>query len=151
MVHAEELASLFGPALTSFVGQDDKAHVLIGITAANKQAPLLTSVKYKVQLPDHDFVIAAKHKLTPTVIGLREIQDTPLANRTAVKYSGPTLIQVKSLKHTPSNASVQIEAVDEMLKTETMCKMDYGSTKPILILTRDGHDGPRSLYQKHSG
>ena len=87
MEHAEELASLFGPALTSFVGQDDKAHVPIGITAVNKQAPLLMSVKYKVQLPDHDFVITTKHKLTPTVIGLREIQDTPLANRTAVRYS----------------------------------------------------------------
>ena len=37
---------------------------------------------------------------------------------------------------------MQIEAVDEMLKTETMCKMDDGSTKPILILTQDGHDGP---------
>ena len=91
-------------------------------------------------------------------MGLREIQDTPLANRTAVKYSGPTLIQVKSLNHTPSNASVQIGAVDEMLKTETMCKMDDGSTKPILILTRDGHDGPRfpstrntlaSIFKEH--
>ena len=64
MEHAEELASLFGPDLTSFIGQDDKAHVPTGITAVNKQAPLLMSVKYKVQLPGHDFVIATKHKLT---------------------------------------------------------------------------------------
>ena len=61
----------------------------------------------------------------------------------SVKYFGPTIIQVKSLKHTPSNAAIQIEALDEMLKTEEMCKMNDGSTKPILILTRDGHDGPR--------
>ena len=27
MDHAEELASLFGPALTSFIGKDDKATV----------------------------------------------------------------------------------------------------------------------------
>ncbi len=142
MEHAEELASLFGSALTSFIGQDDKAHVSISITAANMQAPLLMSVKYKVQLPEHDFVIATKHKLSPTVIGLREIQDTWLADGKAVKYSKPTLIQVKSLKHTPSNTSVQIEALDELLKTEEMCKLEDGSTKPILILTRDGHDGP---------
>ena len=54
---------------------------------------------------------------------------------------------------------MQIEAADEMLKTETMCKMDDGSTKPILILTRDGHDGPRfpstrntlaSIFQEHN-
>ena len=108
------------------------------------------NVKYKVQLPDNDFVIATKHKLSPTVTGLREIQDMPLANRTAVKYCGPTLIQVKSMKHTPSNASLQIEAVDEMLETETMCKMNDGSTKPILILTLDGNDGPRFTSTRNS-
>ena len=53
------------------------------------------------------------------------------------------MIQIKSLKHTPSNAAIQIEALDEMLKSEAMCKGQDGSTKPILILTRDGHDGPR--------
>ena len=30
-----------------------------------------------------------------------------------------------------------------MLETEEICRMAEGSTKPILILTRDGHDGPR--------
>ena len=77
------------------------------------------------------------------MIGLREIQDTPLADRKAVKYFGPTVIQVKSLKHTHSNASIQIEALDSMLKNEEMCKTSEGLTKPILILSRDGHDGPR--------
>ena len=76
-------------------------------------------------------------------MGAREIQDTPLANKSAVKYFGPIYIQVKSLKHTPSNASIQIEALDKMLKSEEMCKSADGLTKPILILTRDGHDGPR--------
>ena len=143
MQHAQEFTVFFGPKLASFIGQDDKAHVSIGITAANKQAPLLMSLKYKVQLPDHDFVIARKHKLTPMVIGLPEIQDTTVADRTALKYSGPIVIQVKSLKHTPSNASIQIEALDSMLRSEEMCKTDGGVIKPILILTRDGYDGPR--------
>ena len=101
------------------------------------------SLKYKVQLPDHDFVIASKHKLTPTAIGFREIQDKPVADRTTLKYSRPTVIQVKSLKHSPSSASIQIEALDSMLRSEEMCKTDDGVTKPILTLTRDGHDGPR--------
>ena len=143
MQHAEKLAVFYWPKLASFIGQDDKAHVPIGITTANKQALLLMSLEYKVQLPDRDFVIASKRKLTPTVIGLREIQDTPVADRTALKYSGPTIIQVKLLKHTASNASIQIEALDSMLRSEEMCKTDDGVTKPILILTRDGHDGPR--------
>ena len=30
-----------------------------------------------------------------------------------------------------------------MLKNEEMCKTSEGLTKPILILSRDGHDGPR--------
>ena len=46
MEHAEELASLLGPSITNFIGQDDKAHVPIGLTAAKKQAPLLMSAKY---------------------------------------------------------------------------------------------------------
>ena len=103
MPHVEELAMFFGPKLASFIGQDDKVHIPIGITATNKQAPLLMSLKYKVQLPDHNFLIGSKHKLTPTVIGLPEIQDTPVADRTALKYSGPTMIQVKSLKCVYSN------------------------------------------------
>ena len=94
MEHAEELASLFGPTVSAFIGQDDKAHVPIGIAAANKQTPLLMNVKYQVQLLDHDFVIASKHKPTPTVIGLRENKDTPIADRKTVGYSGPTFIQV---------------------------------------------------------
>ena len=92
MQHAEELAVFFGSKLALFIGQDSKAHITIEITTANKQAPLLMSLKYKVQLLYHDFVIASKYKLTPMVINLREIQDTPVADRTALKYSGPTVI-----------------------------------------------------------
>lgn len=63
----EELASLLGPKEVLFVSQDDKARVPIGLTAANKQAPLLMHVEYRVSLPDHDWVIAARHKLIPSV------------------------------------------------------------------------------------
>ena len=44
MEQAEELTVFFGPKLTSFIGQDDKAHVPTGITAAKnccKQAGTL--------------------------------------------------------------------------------------------------------------
>ena len=39
----------------------------IGITAANKQAPLLMHVDYKATLLDHDSVVAGGHKLIPSV------------------------------------------------------------------------------------
>lgn len=140
MEHAEELTSLSGSALASFIGQDDKAHVPIDILAANKQAQLLMSVKYKIQLPDHDFFNSTKCKLTLIVIDLREIKDASLANRNAVQYARPTLIQIKSLKQAQFNAAVQVEVLYEV-KTEELCKLEDRSAKPILILTQDGHDG----------
>lgn len=48
-----------------FLSQDDKARVVIGLAAANKQAPILMHVEYKVSLPDHDWVVAQRHKLIP--------------------------------------------------------------------------------------
>ena len=64
----EQLASLLGPGEVTFHSQDDKARVPIGLTAANKQAPLIMHLEYRVRLSDHDFVIAPKHKLVPSVI-----------------------------------------------------------------------------------
>lgn len=65
--YLEELASLLGPKQVSFISQDDKARVPIGVTAAHKQTPLLMYVEYRVKLPDHDWVKATKHKLIPSV------------------------------------------------------------------------------------
>ena len=48
--------------------QDNKAKVSTGLTAANKQAPLLMYMEYQGTLPDHDFVVAPKHKLLLSVI-----------------------------------------------------------------------------------
>ena len=61
----EELAGLLGPREVAFHSQDGKAKVLIGITAASIQAPLLKHMEYKVMLPDHDSVAASQHKLIP--------------------------------------------------------------------------------------
>ena len=41
----EELTSLLGPKIVTFLSKDDKAKVAIGLTAANKQAPLLMHVE----------------------------------------------------------------------------------------------------------
>ena len=49
---------------------DGKAKVPIGVTAVTKQAPLTMHVSYEIRLPDHDFVKATKHKLTPSVYHL---------------------------------------------------------------------------------
>ena len=46
----EEIAGFLGPQEVTFHSQDDKARVPIGLTAANKQAPLLMHMEYQVQL-----------------------------------------------------------------------------------------------------
>ena len=68
--YLEEIASFLGPEEVTFHSQDDKAKVPIGIPAAKKHVPLLMHLEYKVQLPDHDFVVAANHKLIPSIIGV---------------------------------------------------------------------------------
>ena len=52
----------------------------------------------QIQLPDHDFVIAEKHKLIPSVIGDMQIQSKTFSAE-AVTYSGLTYIAVRSAKH----------------------------------------------------
>lgn len=74
----EELASLFGPQDVCFVSQDDKCLVPIGLTAADKQSPMLRHVKYRISLPDHDWVVAEKHKLTPSVYAAIKVEPNGL-------------------------------------------------------------------------
>ena len=63
----ETLESILGPNQVFFLSPDDKAQVPVGLTVANKQAPLLMNVEYRFSLPDHDWVIATKHKLIRSV------------------------------------------------------------------------------------
>ena len=100
----EELASLLGPEQVCFISQDDKARVPIGTTAANKQCPLLMHVEYKVKFPDHDWVIAPRHKLIPSVYAGIEIATGGFGKADAVRYSGPTYISIRSGKHASSTA-----------------------------------------------
>ena len=102
--HLEELASILGPDEVCFLSQDDKARVPIGLTAANKQSPLLMHMEYKVTLPDHDWVIAAKHKLIPSVIAGIQIKKDGLGRPECVGYSGPTYVSIRSGKHSSSTA-----------------------------------------------
>ena len=61
--YMKDIASLFGAKNVFVLSVENKAKVPIGVTAANKQSPLIMHVDYEVRLPDHDFVKATKHKL----------------------------------------------------------------------------------------
>lgn len=65
--YLKDFAVLMGSEAVFFLSQDDKARVPIGLTAARKQAPLMMHLEYRIQLPDHDWVVAERHKLIPSV------------------------------------------------------------------------------------
>ena len=69
-----DIISLFGSDNVFVSSVDDKTKVPISVTTVIKQAPLLIYVGYEIRLPDHDFVKATKHKLTPSVYVAFEIK-----------------------------------------------------------------------------
>lgn len=73
--YLKDLAVMFGSDTVFFLSQDDKARVPIGLTAARKQAPLMMHLEYRIQLPDHDWVVAEHHKLIPSVYACCIIED----------------------------------------------------------------------------
>ena len=100
----ESLASMLGPKKVFFGSFDDNTRVPIGLTAAHKQAPLIMHMEYKVALPDHDWVVAAKHKLIPSVFAAINIKPDCLGSPESITYSGPTYIAIRSGKHSISTA-----------------------------------------------
>jgi hypothetical protein len=151
IAYMEELASVLGPNEVAFVSQDDKARVPIGITAANKQAPLLMHLQYKVKLPDHDWVVAGGHKLKPSVYAGIVIKRAEIGSRSAVTYSGPTYIAVRSGKHSSSTALSHANDFTRLLNLSefaSIMKTDAGHVKPVLMMTVDGGPDENPRYDK---
>lgn len=118
-----------------------QARVPIGKTAANKQTPLVFHMQYRVQIPDHDWVVAEKHKLIPSVYAFIKIESEKYGDRKAVTYSGPTFVTIRSGKHCTSNAyshGKDIETLMCLPEFESFCKDDKGQFKPIIMITSDG-------------
>ena len=148
----EEIASLLGPKEVCFISQDDKCRVPIGLTAASSQSPLLMHVQYRVQLPDHDWVVAERHKLIPSVYAGIQIQPNGFGKRDAVGYSGPTYIAIRSGKHSSSTAFSHALDFDRILDLKefdviTRSGLDR-QVKPVVIFTVDGGPDENPRYQK---
>ena len=62
-----DLCTPIGPQITMLFSPDDKARIALGIAAASKEQPIVMNTEYRVKLPDHDWVVAEKHKLIPSV------------------------------------------------------------------------------------
>ena len=136
----ECLASFLGPGQVGFVSQDDKARVPIGITAAKCQAPMLMHMEYRVTLPDHDWVIAEKHKLIPSVYAGIKIKPNGLGSPESVTYSGPTYVAVRSGKHSSSTASTHAIDFERLLQLDSFSEilLNKKKVKPVLIFCVDG-------------
>lgn len=137
-----------------FISQDDKARVPIGVTAANKQAPILMHIEYRIKLPDHDWVIAERHKLIPSVYAGIKISSSMLGQPQAVGYSGSKYIAIRSGKHSSSTTNTHAQNFKTLFELEefrALAKTDQGLVKPVVIMTVYGgpHENPR--YQKVIG
>lgn len=135
------IAKLFGPQVVLFLSCDDKAKVPLGLAAANLQAPLIMHLDYKVSLPDHNFVVASKHKLTPSVYGVCEI-----TQKGDISYSGDTFVRIRSAKHDSSNAYTHAYDLRELFKCKNI------EMKPILLIESDGasDEAPRFPKPMHN-
>ncbi|KAG5889385.1 hypothetical protein JTB14_005084 [Gonioctena quinquepunctata] len=149
--YLENIASILGPDQVFFISQDDKARVPIGVTAANKQAPLLMHMEYRIKFPDHDWVIAERHKLLPSVYAGIEITSSMLGQPQAVGYSGPTYIAIRSGKHSSSTVNTHAQDFETLLELEEfrpLAKTDHGLVKLVVIMTVDGGPDENPRYQK---
>lgn len=108
-------------------------------------------VEYKIHLPDHDWVVASRHKLTPSVYAGILIKENCMGRKDAVTHSGPTYITIRSVKHNSSTASSHSKDLEKLLELEDfqpMVKGDDGKIKPIFMMSVDGGPDENPRYQK---
>lgn len=86
--HCNQLASFIGPGQSIVISMDDKAKVALGVAAVKKQKVVMMHTRYKLNMDDHDFIVAPKHKLTPSVIAAQVIETDFPGSKDQVKYSG---------------------------------------------------------------
>lgn len=102
---------------------------------------MVMHMEYRVKLPDHDWVVANKHKLIPSVYGLIDIRPDGLGDPKAVGYSGPTYICIRSGKHSSSTAYSHALDLDNLLakpEFKSYVQSSEGVIKPIMIQIVDG-------------
>lgn len=149
--HLKELSATLSTQDVAFLSVDDKSRVPIGITAANKQTPLLMHLEYSIRLPDHDFVKAAQHKLIPSVYAGLEIKKGAPCDPTRITYSGPTYIAIRSAKHDSSTAATHAFDLDVLMNLpefSELVRRDDSNAKPVLVIISDGGPDENPRYEK---
>ena len=144
------IASLLGSENVFVLSVDDKAKVPIGVTATTKQSPPLMHVTYEFWLPDHNFVKASKHKITPSVYVVGKICPTSSRSVPEISYSGPTYIAICSAKHdssTPYSHGRDFDHVLQLEQFQSIVKHD-GEVKPVAMFLSDGGPDENPRFPK---
>ena len=138
--------------MPSFVlSVDDKTKVPIGVTAAKYQSPLVMHMTYKIRLPDHDFVKASKHNLTPSMYAACEIKSAPAKSQEEITYSRPTYIAIRSCKHDSSTAYSHGYGFNQLVEKpefQPILKTLKGALKPVGMMFVDGAPDENPRFPK---
>ena len=148
--YLKAIAALFGPSAVFVLSIDDKAKVPLGLAAASKQAPILMCLEYEVRLPDHDFVIAGRHKLTPSVYAACIIKAPNEYASLEISISGPLYIAIRSAKHDGSTSFTHGRDVEYLLELESFQEVakNNGVVKPIFMTFVDGGPDENPRFPK---
>lgn len=106
---------------------------------------------YSISLPDHDWVVAERHKLIPTVYAMMEVKDGMKGNKEAVTYSGPTYIAIRSGKHCSSTAASHGKDFTHIVTNPDFTdftQTSSGQVKPVVFFVVDGgpDENPRYVF-----
>ncbi|CAF1359270.1 unnamed protein product [Adineta ricciae] len=144
--YMKDLASIFGNDCVFYLSQDDKCKVPIGLPAARAQAPMLMHLDYRIRLPDHDWTVAPRHQLTPSVYAA-----CLLSEDGDLGYSGPTYVAIRSAKHDLSSAEshgIDFDRLVGLKEFEKAARDETGQVKPIVIVTVDGGPDENPRFPK---
>lgn len=114
-------------------------HIRRKLPTAQKQGPILMKLDYKVKHPEHDWVIASKHKFIPSVYAALEIR------KSSVSYSGPTYIAIRSGKYCSSTAFTHALNIERLLNLRAFAPFCHN---PIWIFLVDGGPDENPRFPK---
>ncbi|CAF2101870.1 unnamed protein product [Rotaria magnacalcarata] len=144
--YIKDLASIFGNDCIFYLSQDDKCKVPLGLPAARVQASMVMHLDYRIRLPDHDWTVAPRHQLTPSVYAA-----CILSEDGDLGYSGPTYVAIRSAKHDLSSAESHALDFDRLVRLkefEKVARDESGQVKPIVIFTVDGGPDENPRFPK---
>lgn len=106
-------------------------------------------LEYRILLTDHDWVVAERHKLIPSVYAGVNVELNNFGKD--VGYSGPTHISIRSGKHTSSTANTHAYDFESLLSIPSfkpLMMTESNTEKPVIIIFVDGGPDENPRYRK---